>query len=235
MIKISKLIKKYSSNVLFNELNLEIPENKIVGLIGQNGSGKTTLLEICMGIKHFDSGKVEVNNFDLSKNSPIEYRKEIGVVFQNSSMHSRLKVKEILDLYTSYYNKGQCFQAKELIKSFELEKYLNTLYGKLSGGWKQRVLLAVALINKPSVLFLDEPTTGLDPIARKILWNNIKNYKGKKECTIFLSSHYMDEVEENCDFIVLLNNGKIVDADYTKDIIKKHNVKTLNDYYLSVN
>lgn len=235
MIKISNLVKKYSSNILFNKLNLEIPDNKIVGLIGQNGSGKTTLLEICMGIKKFESGSVYVNNLNVSKDIPNEYKKNIGVVFQNSSMYSRLKVKEILDLFSSYYDGVECLDVNDLIKSFELDKYLNTLYGKLSGGWKQRVLVAVALINKPSVLFLDEPTTGLDPKARKILWDNIKNYKEKNECTIVLSSHYMDEVQENCNFIVLLNNGEIVDADYTKDIIDKHNIKSLNDYYISVN
>lgn len=235
MIKISNLVKKYPSNILFDKLNLEIPDNKIVGLIGQNGSGKTTLLEICMGIKKFNSGNVKINNFDLSKDIPIKYKKEMGVVFQNSSMYSRLKVKEILNLFSTYYDDVECLDINKLIKSFELEEHLNTLYGKLSGGWKQRVLLAVALINKPAVLFLDEPTTGLDPKARKILWNNIKDYKEKNECTIFLSSHYMDEVEENCDFIVLLNNGKIIDADYTKSVLDKHDIKSLNDYYLSVN
>lgn len=235
MIKISNLVKKYSSNILFDKLNLEIPNNKIVGLIGQNGSGKTTLLEICMGIRRFDSGSVKINSFDLSKYISIEYRRKMGVVFQNSSMYNRLKVKEILDLFASYYDGVEYSDINSLVKSFELEEYLNTLYGKLSGGWKQRVLLAVALINKPTVLFLDEPTTGLDPKARKILWNNIKEYKKTNDCTIFLSSHYMDEVEEYCDFIVVLNKGKVVDADYTKLVLNKYDMKSLNDYYLSIN
>ena len=222
-IVIKNLSKTYDDITALNGINLEIPSNTTVGLIGHNGSGKTTLLEILCGIKSFDEGKI---NLSLD----YEYKEKIGVILQDNAFYYDARVDELVELYASFYKSTVDLEA--LMDEVGITSFRKQFYRNLSGGMKQRVNLALALVNNPELLILDEPTTGLDPLARKEFWTLLK--KMMNHATIIISSHYMDEIEENCDYLVFLKNGFVVEADYLDCILKRAQMK-LSDYYIEVN
>ncbi len=222
-IVIKNLSKTYDDITALNGINLEIPSNTTVGLIGHNGSGKTTLLEILCGIKSFDEGKI---NLSLD----YEYKEKIGVILQDNAFYYDARVDELVELYASFYKSTIDLEA--LMDEVGITSFRKQFYRNLSGGMKQRVNLALALVNNPELLILDEPTTGLDPLARKEFWTLLK--KMMNHATIIISSHYMDEIEENCDYLVFLKNGFVVEADYLDCILNRAQMK-LSDYYIEVN
>jgi ABC-2 type transport system ATP-binding protein len=222
-IVIKNLSKTYDDITALNGINLEIPSNTTVGLIGHNGSGKTTLLEILCGIKSFDEGEI---NLSLD----YEYKEKIGVILQDNAFYYDARVDELVELYASFYKSTVDLEA--LMDEVGITSFRKQFYRNLSGGMKQRVNLALALVNNPELLILDEPTTGLDPLARKEFWTLLK--KMMNHATIIISSHYMDEIEENCDYLVFLKNGFVVEADYLDCILKRVQMK-LSDYYIEVN
>jgi ABC-2 type transport system ATP-binding protein len=222
-IVIKNLSKTYDNITALNGINLEIPSNTTVGLIGHNGSGKTTLLEILCGIKSFDEGEI---NLSLD----YEYKENIGVILQDNAFYYDARVDELVELYASFYKSTVDLEA--LMDEVGITSFRKQFYRNLSGGMKQRVNLALALVNNPELLILDEPTTGLDPLARKEFWTLLK--KMMNHATIIISSHYMDEIEENCDYLVFLKNGFVVEADYLDCILKRAQMK-LSDYYIEVN
>lgn len=222
-IVIKNLTKKYGSVIALNNINLKIPSNTTVGLIGHNGSGKTTLLEILCGIKSFDEGEI-----NLSLDS--EYKENLGVILQDNSFYYDARVDELIELYASFYKKT--VDLEMLMDEVGITSYKKQFYRNLSGGMKQRVNLALALVNDPTFLILDEPTTGLDPLARKEFWKILK--KSMNNSTIIISSHYMDEIEENCDYLLFLKDGIVIEADYLDNILKRNKMK-LSDYYIEKN
>lgn len=224
-------IKKYYGDVkAVDGISLKVKKGEVLGIIGANGAGKSTTLEIMMGLREADSGMVKVLGLDF-RNNQEEIKQRIGIQLQQTALYDRIKVKEALDLFASYYDRKR--DIKEIINVLGLEPYLNKYVKNLSGGWQQRTSLALALVNDPEIIFLDEPTTGLDPQARLELWTCINQYR-KEGKTILLSTHYMDEAQRYCDRIAIIKSGKLVICDEPKKLIDTllHGEGTMEDVYL---
>lgn len=229
VIKVNNLSKKYGEKIVLQNISFQIPRGETVAVIGPNGTGKTTLLEILMTLRKCDSGMVEILGYSLNEQKNVDsIRANIGVMLQEGGMYSFIKLKEALDLFASFYDVGK-EKIQQLIDFFELEPYLNTKYEKLSGGWKQRFLLAIAFLHDPDLLFLDEPTTGLDPKATELVWEKIKDEN--KEKTILVSTHSMEEVDKFCSRVIVLNRGRIVVNDSPANIKKQLGVSFFTDAY----
>lgn len=222
-INVKDLVKNYGNTCALKGISFAIPDKSIVGLVGHNGSGKTTLLDIISGLKPFDQGSM---NITIDR----KMKRKLGVVLQNNAFYDDAKVGELLSLFGSFYK--NTMEINELIQITGIEKYVDKLYRNLSGGMKQKVNIALALINRPELLILDEPTTGLDPLARRELWKIVKKYAS--EATVIISSHYMDEVEENCDYLLFLKDGNVVENGPLKQILERKNMN-LDNYYVMIN
>lgn len=223
VIKVKDLSKNYGDTCALKSVSFTIPDKSIVGLVGHNGSGKTTLLEILSGIKTFDKGSMNIV-------TDRKFKQKLGVVLQNNSFYDDARVNELLSLFASFYK--DTMNIEELMHITGIEKYAKKLYRSLSGGMKQKVNIALALINKPELLILDEPTTGLDPLARRELWDIVKECGNNT--TIIISSHYMDEIEENCNNLLFLKNGEILESGPLKIILDEKQMD-LNSYYVKIN
>lgn len=202
-ISVKNVTKRYKNIVAVNSVNLEIEKGSVFAIIGANGAGKTTLLEMMMGLRTPSEGEITILGERMNTNA-VDLKQRIGVLLQNSNVYMKLNVKELIELYSSYYKKN--IDIKKLIEDLELEECLKQKYANLSGGWKQRVSLALAFINDPEIIFLDEPTTGLDPESRAIMWSTIRKMQGRDK-TIILSTHYMEEVNKHCDKVMLIFKG----------------------------
>ncbi|MEI9935279.1 MAG: ABC transporter ATP-binding protein [Ferruginibacter sp.] len=196
-------------------ISFDVYEGEIFGLLGPNGAGKSTTLEIIETLRDKTSGTVLLNGFDLDK-APGSIKKIIGVQLQTSGFYPGLKLVELIYLFGGLYN--QPVEPMELLKLVNLEDKAKNKYKELSGGQKQRFSIATTLINKPKVIFLDEPTTGLDPQARRSLWDLIKDIRSKGT-TVIITTHYMDEAEQLCDRIAILDEGKIIALDSPDKLI----------------
>ena len=205
-------------------------KGEILGIIGANGAGKSTLLEIMMGLIVPDSGNVEVLGMDIRQYS-YDIKQRIGIQLQQTALYDRIKVREALELFSSYYKKQR--NQDEIIQKLGLEPFLNKYVKNLSGGWQQRTSLALALVNDPDIIFLDEPTTGLDPQARLELWDCIKQYQTEGK-TFILSTHYMDEAQKHCNRIAIIKKGTLIACDEPQNLI--HSLvdggNSLEDVYL---
>lgn len=211
IISVNNLIKKYKDIVAVDDISFDVKRGTLFAFLGENGAGKTTTINILCNVLKKTSGKVFINNFDLDKDE-FAIKNSIGIVFQNSVLDENFTVIENLHNRACFYGlskKQAKSRIKEIIELFELKDILKRKYSKLSGGQKRKVDIARALINDPSVLFLDEPTTGLDPKTRKLVWNILSSLKKKKNLTIFLTTHYMEETLQ-ADEIVILDKGKII-------------------------
>lgn len=232
VIKVDKIIKKYGEKTVLDNISFQIPEGETVAVVGPNGTGKTTLLEILMTLRKIDGGSVEILGHNVADQRNVDIiRGKIGVMLQEGGMYSYIKLREALDLFASFYNVGKD-KIDKLIEYFELQPYLNTKYEKLSGGWKQRFLLAIAFLHDPDLIFMDEPTTGLDPKATQLVWEKIKGGSEKK--TILVSTHSMEEVDKYCDRVIVLNKGKIVENDSPANIRRKLKVDYFTDAYFAL-
>ena len=210
IIKISHLCKSFGDVKAVQDLTFRVKEGELFAFLGVNGAGKSTTINIMCGQLSKDSGEVEIDGVNIDKN-PDCMKGILGVVFQNSVLDSALTVYDNLQNRGALYGiTGKAFQERlaELAKLLEFEDLLKRAVGKLSGGQRRRIDIARALINKPKILILDEPTTGLDPQTRKNLWNVITNLREKENMTVFLTTHYMEEAGE-ADYIVILDGGKI--------------------------
>lgn len=209
MINVTDLKKYYGSLKAVDGVSLDVFEGEIFGLLGPNGAGKTTTMEMMEGLRDFDSGEVTINGLSITK-----HRKEItsfiGVQLQSTSMFDLLKVEEILGLYASFYTIN--LPVETILEQMNLLEKRSDFIKGLSGGQKQRLAIGLALIHDPKVIFLDEPTTGLDPQARRSLWDIILALK-KQGKTIILSSHYMEEAYVLCDRLAIMDQGKIIALD----------------------
>jgi ABC-2 type transport system ATP-binding protein len=200
------LVKRFDDVVAINGTDFEVPVGQCVGLLGPNGAGKTTTVEILEGLQHPTSGEVRLLGLRWDKNEA-ELRERIGIALQETRFHDRLSVEETVRLFRSFYRKG--LSVEEAIGLVKLEEKRNAYVVKLSGGQRQRLALAVALAADPEILFLDEPTTGLDPQSRRALWDVIDGLKGKGR-TVVLTTHYMEEAQVLCDQVIIMDHGRIV-------------------------
>jgi ABC-2 type transport system ATP-binding protein len=203
-LRVSGLRKAYQDVVAVNGLDLEVRPGECFGLLGPNGAGKTTTVEICEGLTAPDSGEVELLGMHWNSDAE-QLRQRLGIQLQDTQLSEKLTVFETLRLFRSFFDQGP--GAAEAISLVQLEEKKNSRVGNLSGGQKQRLALACALVGDPDFLFLDEPTTGLDPQARRQLWELIEKFKSYGR-TILLTTHYMDEAERLCERVAIMDNGK---------------------------
>jgi ABC-2 type transport system ATP-binding protein len=230
VIELKNISKSYGDVKAVNDISLLVKKGEVLGIIGANGAGKSTTLEIMMGLCQPDAGTVTVLGMDM-KSASEEIKQKIGIQLQQTALYDRIKVKEALKLFSSYYEKTR--DVNEIIQILGLEPYLNKYVKNLSGGWQQRTSLALALVNDPEIIFLDEPTTGLDPQARLELWKCINRYRDEGK-TIILSTHYMDEAQRHCDRIAIVKKGHLVACDKPSKLIDTliDGQGTMEDVYL---
>jgi ABC-2 type transport system ATP-binding protein len=198
--------KAFEDVVAVNSLDLEVTRAECFGLLGPNGAGKTTTIEICEGMTNPDDGTVELLGLNW-RNGAIELRQRIGVQLQETQFPDKLTVEEVLRLFRSFFRRG--ISLEESIQTAQLEEKRSSRVGSLSGGQKQRLAMACALVGDPELLFLDEPTTGLDPQARRHLWELVERLKQAGR-TVILTTHYMDEAERLCDRVAIMDHGRIL-------------------------
>ena len=206
IISVKNLKKSYGIFEAVKGISFDVLEGEIFGLLGPNGAGKSTTLEIMETLRQKTSGEVIVDGMDLDK-EPNKIKKIIGVQLQTSGFYPGLNLLELIELFAGLYN--QPVDTMGLLELVNLTDKAKSKYKQLSGGQKQRFSIATTLINQPKIVFLDEPTTGLDPQARRNLWELIKNIR-EKGTTVIITTHYMDEAEQLCDRIAILDEGKII-------------------------
>jgi ABC-2 type transport system ATP-binding protein len=206
IISVKNLRKNYGAFEAVKDISFDVLEGEIFGLLGPNGAGKSTTLEIMETLRSKTSGEVMVAGMNLD-NEPNHIKKIIGVQLQTSGFYPGLNLLELIELFSGLYN--QEVDPMELLQLVNLTEKAKSKYKQLSGGQKQRFSIATTLINQPKIVFLDEPTTGLDPQARRNLWDLIKSIR-EKGTTVIITTHYMDEAEQLCDRIVIMDEGKII-------------------------
>ena len=234
VIKINNLSKKYKDVVAVDKLNLSINEGEIFALLGINGAGKTTTIKMLSGLTKATSGEAYI--YDYSINKDIDKIKElIDISMQETAIARKLTVEENIEFYAklSEQTKEEIKETKEYIfDSFKLDKVKNKKASKLSGGWQRKLSIALALVTKPKILFLDEPTLGLDVIARRELWNTIS--KLKQKMTIILTTHYMEEAEVLSDRIGIMKDGKLLFVGTKDELFLKTNKSNVEDSFVKI-
>jgi len=214
-LHVRQLRKAYKDVLAVNGLDLDVQAGECFGLLGPNGAGKTTTVEICEGLTEPDSGEVEVLGRHWSSDAA-RLRQRLGIQLQDTQLSEKLTVHETVRLFRSFFRQGA--EASEVIARVQLEEKKISRVGDLSGGQKQRLALACALVGDPDFLFLDEPTTGLDPQARRQLWDLIEEFKQSGR-TILLTTHYMDEAERLCDRVAIMDHGKVIALGTPRELI----------------
>lgn len=215
-IVVKNLVKNYDGTPVVDDITFNVLHGEVFGILGPNGAGKTTTLEMIEALREIDSGTAILEGIDVAKN-PDRVKEIIGVQLQSSGFYDNLTLKELLTLFAGLYH--QSADPEKLLREVNLEEKTKSQVKQLSGGQKQRFSVASALVNEPKVLFLDEPTTGLDPQARRNLWELIESIK-KKGITVVLTTHYMDEAELLCDRIAIMDKGRIIALDTPGNLIK---------------
>ena len=215
MIEVKNLVKKFGNLLAVNDISFQIEQGTCFGLLGPNGAGKTTTIEVIEDVISPTSGEI------LYKNRPrgAAFRDNVGIQFQNTALLNFLTVRETLETFQNLYSKTT--RIEELVELCQLSEFLDQYNEKISGGQRQRFLLSLALINQPELIFLDEPSTGLDPQARQNLWDLIRKIK-KEGRTIVLTTHYMEEAQHLCDEIAIMDYGKIISRGTPAELIKRH-------------
>ena len=233
-IEVINLSKNYKSKKAVNNISFKINENEIIGLLGPNGCGKTTTIGMILGLLKPTNGKVLINGSNLETNK-IPILKKLNFISPYIELPKKLKVKQNLIVYGKLYNvKNLDDRINYLSKKLRLENLLDKITGELSSGQKNRVSLAKALINDPSVLLLDEPTASLDPETGDFIRTFLENYKKEKKISVLLASHNMDEVKRLCNSVLMMKNGNIVDKGTPDELIEKHGRKNLEEVFLKI-
>lgn len=231
-IETKKLNKKYKEKVAVESLDLKINQGELFALLGTNGAGKTTTIKMLSTLILPTSGEAKVESYDL-KNETIKIKEIINISPQETAIAPNLSVLENLKFMAGVYEiKNKQEKIDELINLFRLEEVLKQKAKTLSGGWQRKLSIALALINNPKVLFLDEPTLGLDVIARKELWSVIEKLKGK--ITIILTTHYMEEAESLSDRVGIMAKGKLIEIGTTEELIQKAGTKNFEDAFVKL-
>jgi len=218
MITVSNLAIQFGKRMLFQDVNLKFLPGNIYGVIGANGAGKTTLVEMIEGIQKPDTGEIFIAGMRWKGNED-RIRRIIGISLQETRFIDKLRVAETLRLFASFFNLGMD-RVDEVTEMVGLDDKRKSFVANLSGGQRQRLALGIALINNPSIMLLDEPTTGLDPNARREIWNILLNLKNKSGTSMILTTHYMEEAETLCDYIIIVDNGSILREGTLKQLLE---------------
>lgn len=231
-IELTNIVKKYKDKTVVNNINLNIKEGELFSLLGTNGAGKTTTIKMISTLIKQNSGTIKVLGYDTIKDYKI-IRNKINVSPQETAVAMNLTVYENLDFMANVYQiENKKDKIDNLIKTFKLEEVLKQKAKTLSGGYMRKLSIAISLINDPKILFLDEPTLGLDVLSRKELWNTINTLKGK--IAIILTTHYMEEAESLSDRVAIMNKGNIIEIGTPKEIISKTKTKNMEDAFVSL-
>lgn len=217
-VRIENLHKAYGSVVAVEDVSLEVAAGEIFGVVGPNGAGKTTTIECIEGIRRADRGRLLVLGLDPVRDEG-RLRQRVGVQLQQAALPARIKVWEALDLYSSFYDHPVDWHA--LLDRLGLAEKNNAAFAKLSGGQKQRLFIGLALLNDPELIFLDELTTGLDPQARRAMWDLVRDIRSQGK-TVVLTTHFMEEAERLCDRVAVMDQGRIVAVDSPANLIRSH-------------
>lgn len=216
MVEAKNLVKIYSDKKVVNGVSFTVKPGEIFGILGPNGAGKTTTLEMLEALRPIDGGSATIDGVDVAKN-PHKIRSLIGVQPQTPSFEEKTKLTELIEFFAAAY--GEKVDPKKFLEDVQLGKKASSYPEQLSGGQRQRFSIAAALVHGPKVFFLDEPTTGLDPQARRNLWDLVREVRDRGVAVV-MTTHYMDEAEILCDRIAVMDNGKIVALDTPKNLIK---------------
>ena len=219
VIRVSELRKTYGSTLAVDNVSFEVKTGEIFGLIGPNGAGKTTTMECVEGLRRPDRGTVSVVGLDPRRDAH-RLQERVGVQLQQAQLQKRIKVWEAVHLWSSLYRKKTA-DGDQLVEQLGLVEKRNTWFMDLSGGQKQRLFIVLALINDPEVVFLDELTTGLDPQARRAIWELVRGIR-KRGKTVFLTTHLMEEAERLCDRVAIIEHGRIIDIDPPETLVQRH-------------
>ncbi|MDB5186047.1 MAG: nodI [Candidatus Saccharibacteria bacterium] len=216
ILEVRDLKKTYGKNIVVKGISFDVQEGEIFGILGPNGAGKTTTLEMIEALRPIDGGVVMLDGLNVAE-QPGRVKEIIGVQLQSTSFYDKLTLVELLRMFAALY--GVSVRPMKLLREVNLSDKAKSDVPKLSGGQKQRFSIAAALVNKPRILFLDEPTTGLDPQARRNLWELVQNIRDKG-ITVILTTHYMDEAQLLCDRVAVMDDGKIIALDTPQNLIK---------------
>ena len=234
VIKVKNLTKKFGDFTAVNAISFEVKKGEIFGFLGANGAGKTTAMKMLIGISNPTSGEAEVASFNVYKN-PNSIKKNIGYMSQKFALYDDLTVKENITFFGGIYGltRKQINEKRQLlVEELGLQEIVNNLVSSLPLGWKQKIAFSVALLHNPKIVFLDEPTGGVDPITRRQFWEMI--YKTASQgTTIFVTTHYMDEAEY-CDRVSIMVNGKIEALNTPKNLKEYYKAKSMNDVFLKL-
>lgn len=216
IVNVEKLTKVYDGKKAVDDISFQVKRGEIFGILGPNGAGKTTILEMLETLRPIDKGTATLDGIDVSK-SPEKVKALIGVQPQTPSFEEKTRLTELLEFFSAAY--GETIDAMEFLRSVQLEEKAKSFVEHLSGGQRQRFSIATALVHGPKVFFLDEPTTGLDPQARRNLWDLISDVRDRG-VTVIMTTHYMDEAELLCDRVAIMDEGKIIALDTPKNLVK---------------
>ena len=229
VIRVEDLYKSYDTVEALRGVSFEVHAGEVFGLLGPNGAGKTSTIEILEGLRTPDRGKVSVAGLD-PQTAGAGFKQEVGAVLQSTALPDKMRVAEALSLFAHFYRRRSDTEA--LLKRFQLDEKRHAFYNQLSGGQKQRLALAMALVNDPTVLFLDEPTAGLDPQVRREIYDIIEELKSDKK-TILLTTHYIEEAEKLCDRVAIVDRGKIIAEGTPRDLKQRSGNTTRIEVRLS--
>ena len=234
-LEVKNLVKNFRSTVAVSNISFSIERNSTLGLLGPNGCGKTTSIGMMLGLITPTSGKIFIDNIYFNSKNRIKFLSLMNFASPYIELPKKLTVKHNLEVYARLYGVKYINQRiEEMVSDLNLQKFLNKKTGELSSGQKNRVSLAKSLINKPKLLFLDEPTASLDPDIGDFVREYIEKYKKNNELTILLASHNMKEVERLCNKVIMMKQGKIVDSGTCGELIKKHGRENLEDTFLKI-
>lgn len=232
MIQITNLTKKYKEKIAVNNINLTIKEGELFALLGTNGAGKTTTIKMLSTLILPTEGEIKIAGYDIAKDS-VKIKEIVNVSPQETAIAPNLTVKENLDFMAGVYKiKNKNEKIDELVKTFKLQEVLKQKAKTLSGGWQRKLSIAISLINDPKVLFLDEPTLGLDVLARRELWTVIESLKGK--ITIILTTHYMEEAESLSDRVGIMDKGKLIAVGTVKELMQKVGTNNFEEAFVKI-
>ena len=234
-LEVKNLVKKFKSTIAVNNISLEIEKNNTLGLLGPNGCGKTTSIGMMLGLITPTSGEIFIDGIKLNSENRINLLSLMNFASPYVELPKKLTVRQNLEVYARLYGvSNKVERIEELVEDLNLNKFLDKNTGELSSGQKNRVSLAKSLINKPKLLFLDEPTASLDPDVGDFVREYLEKYKNKNELTMLLASHNMKEVERLCSKIIMMKQGKIVDEGTCEELVNKHGRKNLEDTFLKI-
>ena len=234
-LEVKNLVKKFKSTIAVNNISLEIEKNNTLGLLGPNGCGKTTSIGMMLGLITPTSGEILIDGIKLNPENRIKLLSLMNFASPYIELPKKLTVRQNLEVYARLYGvSNKVERIEELVEDLNLSEFLNKNTGELSSGQKNRVSLAKSLINKPKLLFLDEPTASLDPDIGDFVREYLEKYKKKNELTMLLASHNMKEVERLCSKIIMMKQGKVVDEGTCEELIDKHGRKNLEDTFLKI-